>query len=127
MEIFSALFNSTETVNKVTDAVIDAGDAMFLTDEEEIQYNHKKLAMKMEWMKLYEPFKVAQRYIALIISIPYVSAWFIIFIATLANQDTSKAALLLDGNLGLAFVLVVGFYFAAGAGEGLINKWKNKS
>lgn len=122
MGIFGTLFNSGETLGKVTDAVIDTGDAMFLTKEEEIQYNIKKQAQKMEWMKLYEPFKIAQRYLALIVSIPYVLGWFITFIVSFFISIETQLELL-KGDIGMAFILIVGFYFAGGMAEGVVSKF----
>ena len=118
MSIWSKLFGS----DKIIDAGIDGIDAMVFTDEE-------KSSAKMNFLKLYEPYKIAQRWLALVVSIPYVSLWFItglIYIADVFTEkvlDTSRIASFLNGDMGSAFILVLSFYFAGGAVEGIVRKF----
>lgn len=62
---WSSLFSSSSVVEKTTDAIINAGDKIWYTDEE-------KADMKMSYgkflptlLKAYEPFKIAQRILAI--------------------------------------------------------------
>jgi len=117
MGIWSSIFGS----DKIIDAGISGIDAMVFTDEE-------KSSAKMRFLKLYEPYKIAQRWLALVVSIPYVGLWFItglIFIADIFTDkelDTSHIMNFLNGDMGSAFILVLSFYFAGGAIEGVVNK-----
>ena len=119
MGIWSSLFGS----DKLIDAGINGIDAMVFTDEE-------KSSAKMKFLKLYEPYKIAQRWLALVVSIPYVSMWFItglIYIAdifTVKELDTSKIMGFLNGDMGSAFILVLSFYFAGGAVEGVVSRFQ---
>ena len=119
MGIFSALFGS----DKVVDSAISGIDAMVFTDEE------KSLA-KMKFLKLYEPYKIAQRLLMLVVSIPYVAFWFIVGLIHVADVlmvkelSTTKLIEFLNGDMGSAFILVVSFYFAGGAVEGIVNRLK---
>lgn len=116
MNIFGKLFGS----DKVIDAGISAIDAMVYTDEE-------KAINRMKFLKLYEPFKIAQRYIAIIVTIPYMIAWFGTFCASFfMNVDAQQ--LLLSGSIGTIVMLITSFYFAGGAlgGLGKVMKYANK-
>ena len=68
----------------------------------------------MKFLKLYEPFKVGQRYLALIFGVPYASAWFVTFIASFFI-DVAPQMELLKGDMGMIITVIIGFYFAGGA------------
>tara|TARA_Y100000593_G_scaffold58479_2_gene108662 strand:+ start:1093 stop:1527 length:435 start_codon:yes stop_codon:yes gene_type:complete len=135
MSIWSKLFGS----DKVIEGVYNGLDKVVHTDEEKSDF----------WLKLlkaYEPFKIAQRYLALIMSISFVSAHllavlyfsFSLFFDPCASQiskdgelvgQTCKAQQLergaekiFDKNneaLGLPLALILSFYFGGGAAEGV--------
>lgn len=110
MSIFSRLLGS----DKIIDAGINGIDAIFYTDQE-------KAENKKAFLKLYEPFKVAQRYLALIFSIPYVTAWLITFVASFwLNVD--KQIELLTGDIGTIVGIIIGFYFLGGSLAGGFGK-----
>ena len=119
MGIWSSLFGS----DKLIDAGISGIDAMVFTDEE-------KSSAKMKFLKLYEPYKIAQRWLALVVTIPYVSLWFIVGLIYIADifmvkdLDTSKIMTYLNGDMGSAFILILSFYFAGGAVEGIVSRFK---
>jgi len=112
MGIFAKLFGS--------DTIIDAGisgiNAMVFTDEE-------KSSAKMKFLKLYEPYKLAQRYLALIFCIPYASAWLITFLASF-KIDVANQIDLLTGDIGNIVFGIVLFYFGGGAAEGIVRRLK---
>ena len=118
MGILSALFGS----KKVIDSGIDGIDAMFFTDEEQSK-------AKMAFLKLYEPYKIAQRWLMVFVSVPYVLLWLlvgIIFIVDIfidKSLDTSKIMLYMNGDMGTAFVSIVLFYFGGGAVEGVVKRF----
>jgi len=127
MSIFSKLFGS----NKVVDAAIKAGDVIFYTDEEKSEW-------KLRMLKAYEPFKIAQRYLAVILSIPFVglhalagiqiliAGWFTG--ATGKNIHEASLALMEINNetLGMPVSIVLGFYFAGGLAEGAFRAKNGK-
>ena len=112
--IFKKLFGS----EKVIDSGINAIDAMVFTDEE-------KSNAKMAFLKLYEPYKVAQRYIALILTIPYSIGWTIAFMASFYT-DVSVQLAMLKGDMFYIVITILSFYFTSGAGEGIIRAFKKK-
>jgi len=109
--------------DKVIDAGISGIDAMVFTDEE-------KSNAKMTFLKLYEPYKIAQRWLMLVVSIPYVALWFLtglIYIADVfivKELDLTAIMTFLNGDMGSAFIVILAFYFGGGAVEGVVNRLK---
>ena len=109
MNILGKLFGS----DKVIDAGIKGIDAIVYTDEE-------KAKSKLALLKAYEPFKLAQRFLALIFGVPYAAAWSLTFLASFW-LDVGKQMELLSGDMGLANALILGFYFGGGAAESIFK------
>ena len=136
MGILSKLFGS----DKVIDAGMSAIDKIAYTDEEKADNNLKFQNVKVALLKAYEPFKIAQRFIALIVGIPFVVIHAIIFLAKLiilitasyygtefydfAITQLSKMATENNETLGEPFVWICIFYFGGGAGEGIIKHFR---
>jgi hypothetical protein len=112
MGIWSKLFGS----NDVIKAGIDGIDAIVFTDEE-------RSKAKQTFLKLYEPFKIAQRYLAVIFSVPYVLAWFITFIYSFSSDVTNQLELL-NGDIGKIVLAIVSFYFLGGVASGILQSKK---
>lgn len=119
MSIWSNLFGS----DKVIDAGISGIDAMVFTDEE-------RSSAKMAFLKLYEPYKLAQRWLMAFVCIPYVLAWSSVVVILVAEVfmkrelDTDKlTSFLMGSDVGTAFVLIIAFYFGGGAVEGIISRF----
>ncbi len=112
MGFFSRLFGS----DKIIDAGVNGIDALVFTDEE-------KSNAKMQFLKLYEPYKLAQRYLALIYSIPYALAWLVTFIASFFI-DVALQIELLKGDAFYINIVILSFYFGGGAAEGIVGKFK---
>lgn len=119
MGIFSKIFGS----DKAIDAGISGIDKMFYTDEE-------KSDNKMKFLKLYEPFKIAQRYIAMVFCPVYALGWIATFVIEIIDifmeKDLNTETLysLLQGDFAMMVILILGFYFAGGAAEGMLEKRK---
>ena len=103
MNVLSRLFGNS----KVVQAGIDTIDAVFYTDEE-------KAEGKKDLLKAFEPFKIAQRLLALIFSIPYALAWSGTFIVSCFGIDVSAQERILAGTMGSIVIVIVGFYFTGG-------------
>ena len=106
MNIFKTLFSSESVVDKTVNGIYDGIDKVVYTAEE-------KADNRQQLLKLYEPFKIAQRFLALIFGIPYVLAWFVTFIMSFYIDVNAQLALL-DGKIGLIVVSIVTFYFGGG-------------
>lgn len=133
MSILSRLFGS----DKVIDAGIKGIDKAFYTKEERAEDEIKKINARLLFLKAYEPFKVAQRFLALVLAIPFVSIHVITTIAWLTSlfvfrenieayefvvAQIAEVANTNNLTLGEPLLWVVVFYFAGGASEGVVNK-----
>ena len=133
MGIFSKLFGS----DKVIDAGISGIDKAFYTKEERAEDELKRTNAKLLFMKAYEPFKIAQRFVAMIVGIPFAAihvitsgAWIVTVFVLRENLDSyqfvlEQLNLISETNnktLGEPFLWIIFFYFAGGAGEGIISK-----
>ena len=110
-----------------SDNVISAGiatlDSLVHTDEEDSQ-------AKRAFLKLYEPFKLAQRYIAMTFCPVYVFAWLLTFITELLSAvwgntvKLDKVYSLLSGDMANCVIIILVFYFGGGMAEGAISRFK---
>ncbi|WRQ13118.1 TMhelix containing protein [Vibrio phage vB_VpM-pA2SJ1] len=130
MGLFGKLFGDSESVGKLTDGVYNGIDKAFFTDEE------KKEAF-IRLLKLYEPFKLAQRYMMLIVGIPFVSVHTIVagLRVHAAYQSESFAAISdnlatalgpFNDALAIPFAVICAFYFGGGALEGFARRKASK-
>ena len=110
------IFNSG---NKTVDKGIELIDNAFYTDQE-------KASTKLSLLKAYEPFKIAQRYLALIFCLPYALAWFVTLITSFWFE-IDKQIELLTSPWGMASIVltIVGFYFGGGFLNSLPRKKRN--
>jgi len=110
MGIFSRMLGS----DKIIDAGIKGIDSIYYSDQE-------KAENKKAFLKLYEPFKLAQRYLALIFSVPYVFMVVVTFIASFF-VDVSVQKEILTGDIGTIVGMIVAFYFFGGTISGGFKK-----
>lgn len=110
---FSRLFGSDNVVK----GLMNGADKLVLTNEE-------KLDAHMMFLKLYEPFKLAQRFLALIFAPPYMLAWFITFVMSCFGIDIKDQLDLLQGDIANIIGVIMGFYFGGGAIEGIVKAAK---
>lgn len=112
LDIFSG-----KSAGKAIDAVVNAGDAMFFTDEERDKAGQKKLELMIEHAKAMGPSRQSRRYLVWIIAGNFTAmAWASILFKYFDNKE--MAAYLYEmingGKIGWAFVGVVTYYFLAG-------------
>ena len=126
MSITSWILGGKDVKEKVVDGIYNGIDNMVYTDQEK-KDNHAK------FVALYEPFKVAQRYLSLIFGVPFALLHTLIFSVRVAywnNADlqTSMKVIQVDINesLGLIVLTIIGFYFAGGVVEGGLKAFKSK-
>lgn len=74
----------------------------------------------------YAPFKVAQRYLALIFGFTFVASYLMVLVLFFLNKDiTAIQDLITAFKIDWIMLTIVGFYFGGGAFEGVINKKKS--
>jgi len=112
--MWSWLFGNSKNTEKVVGGVVDGLDAMFFTDEEKSVAAQKVLDFKIEYAKHTQNQSVARRVIAFIISGLWgalnLIAVALYFISEPASQFVFKV---IESNINVPFMIVVGFYFAA--------------
>lgn len=137
MGILSKIFGAEDVVKDTVSAVSSGADKIWFTDEE-------RSDAALRFLKAYEPFKLTQRYLSLILVasfcvLTFIGCALLIWIGTIdptvagATEIIQYRMTILDkyialvgGDLG-TIVLLIGFlYFGGGAAEGVIQKVKNR-
>jgi|9_EtaG_2_1085328.scaffolds.fasta_scaffold09331_2 hypothetical protein len=127
MGIFKTLFSGD-----VVKSGINLIDKAFYTDSEKAE-NFNKL------LSLYEPYKIAQRLLALVIGLPFVALHIIVGILWVYSIFSTGPGLEYkfvfeqlklvgewnNNTLGEPFIYVIIFYFGGGAFEGVVKRYKD--
>jgi hypothetical protein len=116
MGILSKILGGTDVIK----AGFDLIDAMHTSDVEMIE---AKTKAKTALITAYAPFKVAQRYIALLFGFTYIGSFVLILIMTVAGEGNIVGVkeLLGDFYIGEIMFTIVAFYFGGGAFEGAMK------
>ena len=123
MGILATIFGSGEVIASGIKLI----DDLHTSTEEEINAKSKA---KTDLLSAYAPFKVAQRYLAMMFTLTYLISFFICLINILIADDFTKldiTNLLSEFYIGEIMLTIVAFYFAGGAVEGVVNRVKQKS
>lgn len=114
--ILSTIFGSGEVIKRGMDLI----DDMHTSDTESIE---AKTKAKTNLLSAYAPFKVAQRYLALIFAVTFVGSFLLVLGMTLAGIGDIDAVrkVLAEFQIGWIMLTIVGFYFGGGAFEGIIK------
>ena len=113
--IIGSLFTSNNS-NKVVDSITTGLDTLVYTDQE-------KANMKLEMLKHYEPFKIAQRLIATIFTVTFCIAFLTGLIVLLLGKDTSPILNYVQAfGLDKIMLSIIIFYFAGGTLNTFVSK-----
>ena len=111
---------------KLGDSIISGIDKAILTKEEKLDYMQKMLV-------LYEPYKLAQRILAIMFSGAFLLVHLLTaishFVYVLKGMDSKNVIALYEYNndsLGTLVMIIVGFYFAGGVLEGTVKNLRKK-
>lgn len=115
MGIFSTLFSSSATTEKIVDGVVAGVDSMFYTDEEKSVANQKILDFKLEYAKTTQGQNIARRVIAFAVTFLFVLLCLTIVTAKgFGYDDYSEFAYkFMTDVIAMPFSIIIGFYFAA--------------
>jgi hypothetical protein len=134
MGVLGRIFGSDKALESIGGII----DGAHYSGEEKAEHKQKLLA-------LYEPFKLAQRYLALIVGIPYVTLCVIAGLLFASSvffdpctvdtacksfqiKDTAKELFTYTNqSLGPKFLMILTFYFGGGFLEGVIGKAKKRN
>lgn len=112
MGFWSRIFGTGKTIEDRIGLI----DAAFFTDQEKAKQAELLL-------KAYEPFKLAQRLLAL----TFTSVFLLLVVANMVLSfwfDVTDQMKFVDSYLSIPMSLIVGFYFAGGAIEGVLAQKK---
>ena len=118
--LLGKLFGSSDVIKSGIDLI----DSFHTSTEEEIA---AKTKAKVDIMSAYAPFKLAQRVIAFSFTAVYLTCFALVLSFTLMDrvEDADKIQRVLeDFQIGWAMIVILGFYFGAGAAEGFIASKK---
>lgn len=101
-------------------------DAMHTSEEEGIA---AKAKAKTDLLTSYAPFKIAQRYLALIFAATFVFSFLMVLLLTLFGYVQSVddvKRVIGEFYIGEIMLVIVGFYFGGGFAEGTVNAIRSK-
>jgi hypothetical protein len=91
-------------------------DDMHTSDEEAIAAKSKA---KIDLMGAYAPFKIAQRYLALMFGITFLGSYVLVLAMTISGQGDADAVtkVMEQFSINYAMLIILGFYFGGGVVE----------
>ncbi|MGR5117313.1 hypothetical protein ACPV50_03180 [Vibrio astriarenae] len=107
MTIWQRIFGSSELLKQGLNTITKTGDAMFFTDEEKAQY-------KLSLLKAYEPFKLVQRSIVLLFTVPYVLLHSIVVLGCMHGYEWKPISEMINEAFGYPVLAAVGLYLSGG-------------
>lgn len=120
-KILGKILGSGDVIKKGMDLI----DDMHTSSEEEIAAKSKA---KIDLLSAYAPFKLAQRYIALMFTAVFLSMFVLVLGMTLAGEGDIDAVKQIIGDfwIGEIMLMIVGFYFGGGLAESVGSARKSK-
>lgn len=119
--ILGSILGNADVIKKGMDLIDDVH-----TSDEEME--RVKAQTKIETMKAYAPFKVAQRYLALMFTATFLSSFVLVLVMTLLGETNigEVKQVIDDFYIGEAMLTILAFYFSGGMIEGVVGKIKEK-
>jgi hypothetical protein len=115
MGILSTIFGSGDVISKGLDLI----DDMHTSDVEMVE---AKTKAKTDLMAAYAPFKIAQRYIALMFGGTYIITYFLVIVMVCAGQDVTEVkGILKEFQIDWIMLSIVGFYFGGGLADSILR------
>jgi len=109
--------------DKVIEKGLDLIDSMHTSTEEEIA---QKTQSKIGLLAAYAPFKIAQRWLALMFGLTFLGSYVLVLAMTISGQGDPDAVtkVMEQFSINYAMLIILGFYFGGGAVEGFMEKRK---
>ena len=119
--VIGKMLGSGDVIKKGLDLI----DDLHTSTEEEIAAKSKA---KIDLMNAYAPFKIAQRYLALMFGLTFIGSYFLVLGMTLSGQGDPEAVtkVMEQFSINYAMLIILGFYFGGGAVEGFMEKKRGK-
>ncbi len=120
MGILAAILGNSDVISKGLDLI----DGMHTSETEAIE---AKTKAKTDLLSSYAPFKVAQRYLALIFGFTFVGSYLMVLVLFFLERSIGPVQDLIEAfKIDWIMLTIVGFYFGGGAFEGVMNSKDKK-
>ena len=121
LKLLGKIFGSGDVITKGMELI----DSMHTSTEEEIQ---AKTKAKTDLLSAYAPFKLAQRYLALMFSFTFLICFALVLYMVLTGKGSPDdvRAVLSEFYIGEIMLTIIFFYFGGGAFEGVLEKRHGK-
>lgn len=120
MGILSKLLGTGEIIKEGFELI----DDMHTSTEEEIQAKSKA---KTDLLNAYAPFKVAQRYLALMFAFTFLTCFAAVILLSIGDHGNVETIRAVMGEFYIAEIMftIIAFYFGGGMFEGMLNARKS--
>ena len=116
MGILSKIFGGGDVINKGMDLI----DSFHTSDTEMIE---AKTKAKTDLMTAYAPFKIAQRYLALMFGATYITTYVLVIGMVFLGKDvTAVKGILSEFQIDWIMLTIVMFYFGGGLADSVMKK-----
>ena len=116
MGILSTIFGSGDVISKGMDLI----DTFHTSDTEMIE---AKTKAKTDLMTAYAPFKIAQRYLALMFGATYITTYILVITMVFLGKDVDAVkGVLAEFQIDWIMLSIVMFYFGGGLANSVMKK-----
>tara|TARA_B100000795_G_scaffold243890_1_gene208071 strand:- start:211 stop:564 length:354 start_codon:yes stop_codon:yes gene_type:complete len=116
MGILNNIFGSGDVISKGIDLI----DSFHTSDTEMIE---ARTTAKVELMQSYAPFKIAQRILATLFALTYISTYILVIIMTFRGENVDAVkGILQEFQIDWIMLSIVMFYFGGGLAESVMKK-----
>ena len=116
MGILNTIFGSGDVITKGMDLI----DSFHTSDTEMVE---AKTKAKTDLMTAYAPFKIAQRYLALMFGGTYITTYILVIGMTFIGKDvTAVKGILSEFQIDWIMLSIVMFYFGGGLADSVMKK-----
>ena len=121
LNVIGKILGSGDVISKGMSLI----DDMVTSTEEEIQ---AKAKAKTDLLAAYAPFKIAQRYLALMFGLTFLSSYLIVLGMTIFEKGNPSdvTQVMEQFSINYAMLIILGFYFGGGAVEGFLERKSKK-
>jgi len=119
MGILATILGSGDVLSKGLDLIDDAF-------ESDAEARESKAKAKIDLMTAYAPFKLAQRYLALMFGATYLICFFVVLVTTLMGIGKPEEVMAVMETFSISWIMltIVMFYFGGGLAESIKGKLK---
>lgn len=120
MGILKTIFGSGDVITKGLDLI----DSIHTSDTEMLE---AKTKAKTDLMTAYAPFKIAQRYLALMFGLTYITTYVLVIVMVFLGQPVAHVTdVLSEFQIDWIMLSIVMFYFGGGLADSIKSKQVNK-